>query len=133
VSKLTSPGHSDFQKVANEVAGGEAVFHPEIVDQLRRTQSAEGLQRLATDGWQFSEELPENWKKHVSTYLKAWAFGLCPTVLLDLAGLLTKAGYKSEAQEALQVALLYPTYASDPCSQLAKLVVKSAGEAFQRL
>jgi len=101
----------NFQKMANDVAGGEARFHPEIVSDLQRMLVSEALIELAGDPWEFSDEIPPDWRKCVGTYLKAWAAHFDPMALLKLGDLLVKAGYRSEAKETFRVVLLFPTYA----------------------
>jgi hypothetical protein len=54
---------SNFQKVANDVAGDEAKFHPDIIPDLQRMLAAEALIELAGDRWKFSEEIPTDWKE----------------------------------------------------------------------
>ncbi|MGB8475946.1 MAG: hypothetical protein WCE61_17840 [Candidatus Acidiferrum sp.] len=105
----------DFQQIANEVVGGQATFHPEIIESLRRVQVAQGLQNLAAAGWIFGGEsdVPEDWKALISTYLKAWASGLDPLCLMEMADLLARAGYQAEARNAFKVVLLFPTYAQE--------------------
>jgi hypothetical protein len=104
---------SSFQRIADRTVGGKAVFHPEIVEPIQRMQKAQALQDLAGRGWGFSEksELPADWKVRVSTYLKAWACHPNPDALLEMAEMLAKAGYKTEAKEAFEVVLLFPRYA----------------------
>jgi hypothetical protein len=101
---------SNFQNTANEVMGGEALFHPEAVGEFQRALTATALEGLARHGWKYLDELPEDWKISCSTYLKAWTCNLNPSVLLEMAELFAKAGYKGEARQALQVVLLFPTY-----------------------
>lgn len=103
---------ANFQKMANDVLGGDAHFHPEIVQDLQRTLVAEALLEVAGDEWKFSVETPQNWRERLATYLKAWAGSLNPLALLELGDLLVKVGYRSEAREAFQVVLLFPTYAA---------------------
>jgi len=102
-----------FQRIANETVGGNATFHPEAVGPIQRIQSAQALEELAGKGWRFSDKskLPDDWKLRVSTYLKAWACNLTPDAFLQIAEILTLAGYKTEAREACNVVLLFPTYA----------------------
>lgn len=104
-------GLSGFQRMANEVIGGEARFYPEVVPELQRKVIAEALAELAGSSWKYSDEIPTNWRKCVATYLKAWAAYLNPMVLLEVGELLAKAGYRSEARDTFRVVLLFPTYA----------------------
>lgn len=103
-----------FQRMANEKMGGTAVFHPEVAEEIQRRFAAEGLEDLAGLGWKFTakDTVPEDWKLRVSTYLKAWACKLNPQTFLDMAEMLNRAGYKTEAREAWEVVLLFPSYAS---------------------
>jgi hypothetical protein len=123
----------DMQRTFNEEAGGEVVFHPEIVGEMQRSFAASGLQNLANHSWRWRTDFPVDWRKSVSTYLKAWACDLNPTAMLDMARLLIKAGYKGEAREALRVVLLYPTYDPAPDSGLAQKVVQWANEVLESL
>ncbi len=102
---------SKFQEMANKVAGGDVKFHPEIMPDLHRTLVGEALAEYAGESWKFMDHLPTNWKGCVSTYLKAWTSRLDPLYLLDLGELLKRAGYRIEAKEVFQVALLFPAYA----------------------
>jgi hypothetical protein len=61
---------TEFQKLADKEYGGEAKFHKSIVPQLQRMFAGEGLAELATSSWNYSEDLPINWKDCVATYLK---------------------------------------------------------------
>jgi hypothetical protein len=97
------------------------------------------LQDFAARDWRFTEqkELPADWKLRVSTYLKAWACGLNPNCLIEMAEMLVKAGYKTEAKTALEVVLLFPTYAhkffggSEGSGALADGIVNQARESFK--
>ncbi len=102
---------SSFQKMANDIAGGEVKFHPEAVPDLQRILCAEALIELAGDDWKFADEVPRNWKKCVATYLKAWVSNFNPQALMELGDLLVKAGYRNEAKGTFRVLLLFPTYA----------------------
>ena len=104
---------SAFQHIANRTVGGEARFHPDAVETIQQPFIAQALEDLAGRGWKYSAktDLPEDWKARVSTYLKAWLCQLNPSVLLDVADLLARAGCKSEAKQALQVVILFPIYA----------------------
>jgi len=129
---------SRFQRMANEAAGGDAKFHPEILPDLQKMLVGEALAQLAGDSWKFSDQLPTNWKGCVSTYLKAWASHLDPLSLLDIGELLTRAGYPIDAKEVFQVVLLFPTYADTYYSgqqklELVKNIVDSAKESIDDL
>jgi hypothetical protein len=129
---------SSFQKMANDELGGEARFHPEIIQELQRTLAAEALLEHAGNGWKFSDEIPEDWKERVATYLKAWASSLNPIALLQLGDLLAKVGHGSEAREVLQVVLLFPTYAEtfyhgQQNADLVESIVGSARESLSSL
>ena len=89
--------------MANEVVGGEARFHPEAVGPITRMQTAQALEDLVGRDWKFTDEseLPKDWKARVCTYLKAWASNLNPSALKEMADMLAKAGYKTEAKQAL--------------------------------
>lgn len=110
----------DFQRSADAEAPlsghKEMLFHPEIVGPMERMFGAEALHRLAGPdvglSWELDNHCPDDWKRRVSTYLKAWAMNLDPDVLLDMARLLAIAGYKTEAkQSAAIVAAWFPSYA----------------------
>ncbi len=102
---------AQLQKLADEEAGGEAKFHPEVLPKVQRMLAGEALAELASRQCLLSDEVPSNWRAIASTYLKAWASRLAPLDLMGLADLLVKAGFKNEARETLQVILLFPTYA----------------------
>jgi len=132
---------SKFQEIANDVVGGEARFHPEVVGPITRMQTAQALEDLAGRDWKFTDksELPEDWKARVSTYLKAWASNLNPSALREMADMLVKAGYKTEAKQALEVILLFPTYAdvyfsgADGSAELTNRIVKDAKDSLNDL
>lgn len=129
---------SSFQNIANEEMGANAYFHPAIVQDLRRTLAAEALLELAGDKWKFSEEVPQEWRECVATYLKAWSLSYNPMALLELGDLFVKAGYRSDAKETYKVVLLFPTYADSyyagqPKQKLVKSIVKSAKESLRDL
>jgi hypothetical protein len=131
---------ASFQRMANEEMRGNAVFHPEIIE-IQRPLVATALQNFAARDWRFTEqkELPADWKLRVSTYLKAWAGGLNPNSLIEMAEMLMKAGYKTEAKAALEVVLLFPSYAdkffggSDSSRALANGIVNQAKEKINAL
>jgi hypothetical protein len=111
---------SGLQSMADDLAAGEARYRPEVANEVQRWFIAEALHDLAGCSWKYdgrpaSEKtrLSEDWRERISTYLKAWACGLDPRVLLDMAALLANAGYKGEAGQALQVVLLSPSYAEE--------------------
>lgn len=132
---------TSFQQIANEEIGGTAVFHPEIIGDIQRPLIATALQSFAGRDWRFAEqkELPADWRLRVSTYLKAWAGGLNPNCLIEMAEMLVKAGYKTEAKTALEVVLLFPSYApkffagSDDSGALTSSIVNEAEEKLQTL
>ncbi|MBN2324120.1 MAG: hypothetical protein JXQ30_10330 [Spirochaetes bacterium] len=129
---------SSFQKMANDEMGGNARFHPEIVQDLQRTLAAEALLELAGNEWKFSDETPKDWKEYVATYLKAWAVGLNPMALLELGDFLARVGYRSEARETFQVVLLFTTYADtyyrgQRKAELVESIVESAKESLRDL
>jgi hypothetical protein len=132
---------ASFQRMANEQMGGNAVFHPEIIEEIQRPLIATALQDYAARDWRFTEqkELPGDWKLRVSAYLKAWAGGLNPNCLIEMAEMLVKAGYKTEAKNALEVVLLFPSYAhnffggSDRSEALANDIVNQTKEKLQTL
>ena len=132
---------ASFQHIADDKMGGKAVFHPELIGQIQRPLIADALRKYAARDWRFTnkKELPADWKLRVSTFLKAWAGGLNPNCLLEMAEMLAMAGYKTEAKDALEVVLLFPTYAhkfyggSDEDGVLANGIVNQAKEALQTL
>ena len=134
-------GMSNFQNIANDVLGGEARFHPEAIELIQRQQIAQALEDLAGEGWRFTDksELPKDWKGRVSTYLKAWASRLNPICLTEIADILTRAGYKTEARDVLEVVLLFPTYAhvfyggAENTSENTGRIVSDAQQALQNL
>jgi hypothetical protein len=132
---------ASFQRMADQQMGGKAAFHPEVIGEIQRPLIATALQNYAATDWRFTDmkELPADWKLRVSTYLKAWAGGLNPNCLIEMAEMLAKAGYKTEAKDALAVVLLFPTYAhkffggSDENGALTNSIVNQAEEALQTL
>jgi hypothetical protein len=131
-------GLSGFQKTANQVGGGDVNFHPEILPGIQRMLAAEALAEFAGQTWKFSDELPKTWRQCASTYLKAWAAHFDPVVLLDLGGLLLRAGYRTEAKQVFQIVLLFPTYASTYYAgqqnpELVESIVDSANRSLREL
>jgi hypothetical protein len=132
---------ASFQRMADHQMGGKAVFHPEAIGEIQRPLIATALRDYAGRDWRFTDkqELPADWKLRVSTYLKAWAGGLNPNCVIEMAEMLAKAGYKSEAKAALEVVLLFPSYAhkffggSDNSGVLASGIVNQAREQLQAL
>jgi hypothetical protein len=132
---------ASFQRMADEQMGGKAVFHPEAIGEIQRPLIATALQNYAARDWRFTDqkELPADWKLRVSTYLKAWAGGLNPNCLIEMAQMLVKVGYTTEAKAALEVVLLFPTYAhkffagSDADGVLTNGIVNRAREQLQTL
>jgi hypothetical protein len=131
---------SNFHQMANSETGGEVVFHPNVVDEIQRKSGADALKALADDEWKFSDTLPSAWREIVSTYLKAWAMGLNPIVLIELSDLLALASYKLEAKEAAEIVVnFFPDYAqrffagADVDNRVTNQLVVSAREAIQRL
>ena len=125
--------------MANEVVGGEARIHPEVVGPITRMQIAQALEELAGRDWKFTAELPKDWKARVSTYLKAWASNLSPSALKEMADMLAEAGYKTEAKQALEEILLFPTYAhvyfsgANRSADLTNRIVKDAKDSLNDL
>jgi hypothetical protein len=103
---------ASFQKLANENMGGEAVFHPEAIEPLQRTLTANALLELAEMACMFSDDTPEDWKAISATYVKAWMATFNPQALQGLGNLMLRAGQNTEAKAVLQVLLLFPTYAN---------------------
>ena len=134
---------SSFQQEANRLGGGEAKFHPEIVPDLQRVLSADALADLAGGLWGclIPDELPQDWRQRVSTYLKSWVGNLDPTTLIGIGKLLIKAGCRSEAKETFRVILLFPTYAKtfyggsnwQEEAEMVEKIVGSAKESLQGL
>jgi len=139
--EVMEAGLASFQHMADEQMGGKAMFQPEFVGEIQRPLLADALQNYAARNWRFTDkqELPTDWKLRVSTYLKAWAGGLNPDCLIDMAQMLVKAGYKTEAKAALEVVLLFPTYAhkffagADADGVLTNGIVNQAREQLQAL
>jgi len=139
--KIIEAELASFQRMADKQMGGKAAFHPEVIGEIQRPLIATALQNYAATNWRFTDkkELPADWKLRVSTYLKAWAGGLNPNCLIEMAEMLAMAGYKTEAKDALEVVLLFPTYAhkffggSDEGGVLANGIVNQAKEALQTL
>lgn len=122
-----------FQRIADGTTGAKAVFHPDAIGEIQRKCAADALEELADGMWKFTakDTVPEDWRLRVSTYLKAWACQLNPQVLLDMAEMLAHAGYKTEAREALEVVLVFPSYAhryfgSADTSELVNSIVDEA-------
>lgn len=110
----------DFQLMADKEIGGKAGFHPDAVQVVLRISAAQGLADLADQDWLVLDEadnlkvdhFPSDWKDRISTYLKAWASGLDPDVLIHLSQLLILAGYKGEAKDILGLVLSdFPAFA----------------------
>ena len=104
---------SEFQDMANEVGGGDMMFHPEFAREMQQRLMGEALESLASDNMNYCRE-PEPadvWKARASTYLKAWASTFNPRMLIDLATFLLHKRHPQEAKKALQVVLQFPTYA----------------------
>jgi hypothetical protein len=72
---------SSFQKMANEVAGGDVAFHPDAAPGIERMLSAGALIDLAGDEWRFSGEVPSDWRERATTYLKGWVANFNPQAL----------------------------------------------------
>ncbi|MGA3175979.1 MAG: hypothetical protein ABSE19_01380 [Candidatus Acidiferrum sp.] len=131
----------ESQRQFNEAAGGTVLFHPEAVETLQRMQTAQALEGLAGEGWLYSDrsELPKDWATRVSTFLKAFACGLNPSCLQQVGELLVQAGYKTEAREAFEVVLLFPTYASTyyggapDCEDIVAKTVNRARDSLGKL
>ena len=126
-------GLARFQRLADSTMGGRAVFHPDAAGEVQRKCAGDALEELAGGTWKFSakDTVPEDWRLRISTYLKAWACQLNPQVLLDMAEMLAHAGYKTEAKEALEVVLLFPSYSrryfgSADTSELVNSIVEEA-------
>jgi len=47
---------SGFQRMADEAMGGDAVFHPEVLDDIRRQSIAQALYNLAGNSWRFRKK-----------------------------------------------------------------------------
>jgi hypothetical protein len=105
-------GLSQFQDIADKTVGGEALFHPEAVSEVRRSLAASQLFEFAEDSWRFLDDAPTNWREIASTYLKFWVGSLDPIALQRLGKLLVAAGYRTEGVEAFKVILLFPSYAN---------------------
>ena len=129
---------SGLKRSFNEYAGGEVDFH-EAAEGIQRMFIAEALHELAGKGLLHKRTYRrEDWKDRVSTYLKAWVCNFDAPVFLDMAELLAEAGYKDEARQALQVVLLFPSYAlkkwgSRPDDLLVRSIVEDAQEALENL
>lgn len=102
-------GLDRFQRDADAQMGGSAVFHPDVAPLIQRKIGAEALKDLASeddivdDIFAVDDEPPWRWRERVSTYLKAWTISLDPMILIEVSGLLGKAGHKKEAKDALNV------------------------------
>lgn len=105
-------GLSQFQNLADKTVGGETVFHPEAVPELRRSLVASQLFEFAEDSWRFLDEAPTSWREIASTYLKSWVGSLDPLALQRLGELLVAAGYRTEAAATFRVILIFPSYAN---------------------
>jgi hypothetical protein len=123
---------SRFQHIADSELGGKAAFHPDVAPKLVRLWAGEALAEFARAQLFQSDETPKDWKPIASTFLKAWASRLDPRTLLELADLLTKVGCKNEANQVLQVVLLFPTYAETLWGkrddELVRIIVREAEE-----
>lgn len=112
INRELSTLKGQFDEYAAGKGGREALVSPVARDAIRSACAATALAGLG-GRWTHSdsEDLPVDWKNCVSSYLKAWRCDLAPRVLLDMAELLAKAGYKNEAKHALQAVLLFPAFA----------------------
>lgn len=134
-------GLEQFQKLADQELGGgkpgAATFHPDVAPQIRRTLAAQSLASCADFAWQFSDQLPANWKLVASTYLKAWASNLDPQSLQNLGTLLLKAGCTAAAKATFNVILSFPHYAEklygDKGHDLADHIVTTAKQSLADL
>ena len=125
---------SSFQRTADAVAGGPAVFHPGVIEPIRGTFIAQALKNLANQ-----DSGPSDWKNRISTYLKAWMACADPEVLLEMAHLLAGRGYAEEAKRTYEVVLLFPGYAphffgkARNTSELVEFIVERARSELARI
>jgi hypothetical protein len=103
---------SSLQAAADQAVRAQgAVFHPEIIGPIKLGLTAEGLGTLARSGLASQDWALSDWRSRVSTYLKSWLASPSPQTLLEMAGILARAGHKQEAKRAYEVVLLFPSYA----------------------
>jgi hypothetical protein len=134
-------GLARFQRLAESEVGegaqGSTYFHPEAAKEIQRMLSGEELIRYADAIWQFSDELPSNWRIAASAYLKAWAVTLNPSALQNLGKLLAEAGHVEAARATFSVIIEVPHYAAklwgDGQDELATRTVALALESIKEL
>lgn len=102
---------STLPNIKNLELGGKMLFTPDERAKIQRMLAGEGLEALAQSQARFTAGISVNWRSTVSTFLKAWAVGLDPMILIDLAEFLIKIDRRPEAKEVVEVVLLFPTYA----------------------
>jgi hypothetical protein len=84
--------------------GAETIkYHPEYWPYVERAITDCALRREA-----LTCEGP--WEIQLSTILKAWASGLNPWAMIDIAGLLFEHDHAKFAQQALKICSLFPRY-----------------------
>jgi len=118
-----------FQTAADRIVAGKAVVHPGITNSIQGSLIAEGLEALGREH--------SDWQSRVSAYLKSWMAHPNPSVLLEMADILAKAGYKGEAKRTYETVLLFPSYATvffgRGAEELAGLIVEQARSALLSL
>ena len=76
---------SNFQKMADAEAGegaqGSTYFHPGAASEIRRVLIAQELCDFAERSWRYGDEMPEDWRAVVSTYLKSWVSNFSPVAV----------------------------------------------------
>jgi hypothetical protein len=134
-------GLTRFQRLADSEAGegaqGSTYFHPDAAKEIQRMFSGEELIRYADAIWQFSDELPSDWRIAASSYLKAWTVTLSPIALQKLGELLAAAGQVEPARATFSVILEVPHYApklwGDGHHEVATRTVALALESIKEL
>ena len=107
--------YSQFERmtdsVARESGAAHMAFHPDVVETVQRMLDEIGLKNYADGEWKYIDSLPNDWRKILSTYLKALMCNRNPLLFLDIGELLVRAGRTDDAREAAMVATKFRAYA----------------------
>ena len=135
-------GLAAFQKMADDLYGGEVVFHPDVFGSgMHRSLVRDALENLNSDWrWSSKDVLPSTWKANVSTYLKAWHVRPDPSILISMSPMLALAGLEGEAKNALEVVINhFSSYAqtyfggTQNTEELSRSIVKEAQDSLANL
>jgi hypothetical protein len=106
---------SHFQAITDSQLGKNTVFNPHYVRDMRRSLAGIALLKLAREqtmgieGFGGKAAKPD-WRKVVSTYLKAWAAEPDPMTMMFLGECLERVGEKDAAKDAYRVVLNVASY-----------------------